>query len=118
MGKAWPAYRYKILDDLITLSHAIHRIFEHSVDLSRISANWAMKLNLTAWTNLVKDTDYVLNTVAKLVEEMETVEGMETGLLGKLVKNGVHGRMLQRIVGDLIIAAGDTVRYTILYYNV
>ena len=109
VGSPWPAYRRSILQELEVLSSSLGRIFEHSVHLSRMSARLAMLARLPSWSGFVSTADYALNTASRLVDEMSTLKGTEDGLLAQMISSGIQKEDLQRIVVDLILAAGDTV---------
>jgi hypothetical protein len=109
VGTPWTDYKRRIKDELEVLSHSLVQIFEHSVHLSRASARLAMLARFPSWCGFVATADYALKTVSRLVEEMTQLENAEDGLLHQMMANGIRGEVLQRIVVDLILAAGDTV---------
>lgn len=105
----WPAYRRRIITELEQLSRSLGLIFEHSVQLAQLPAWLAHRLRLPSWRGFVSTADYALDAVNALVADMERLEGIEDGLMGRMIAAGIKGDALQRIVGDLILAAGDTV---------
>ena len=112
-GKSWPVFRRHIEKDLDELSHSLHQIFEQSVHLLQVPASLAMHLRLPAWKLFVKAVDYALDTMDRFVQDMEKLEGVNEGLLGRFMSDGITGEMLRRIVVDLVVAAGDTVSFSV-----
>ncbi|XP_011506420.1 PREDICTED: cytochrome P450 315a1, mitochondrial isoform X2 [Ceratosolen solmsi marchali] len=112
IGSLWNDYKHSVLDELQVLSRTLTRIFEHSVHLSRVSPRLAMLARFPSWCGFVTTADYALSAVSRLVEDMAKLENAEDGLLHQMMANGIRGAVLQRIVVDLILAAGDTTAYS------
>ncbi|XP_014231427.1 cytochrome P450 315a1, mitochondrial [Trichogramma pretiosum] len=110
MGTPWSAYRPRVSSELGRLSRCLSGMFEHSVVLARLPATWAQRLGLPAWRGFVAKTDYSFETVERIVDEMARCPETD-GLLRRMMDSGVRGEMLNRIVIDLIFAAGDTTAY-------
>uniref|UniRef100_A0AAT9UTI4 Cytochrome P450 315A1 n=1 Tax=Maconellicoccus hirsutus TaxID=177089 RepID=A0AAT9UTI4_MACHI len=103
------------------LSAVVREIFLHSVKLSVIPATLAMSLNLKIWSDFsqavgqsVRYTTDLLNELISYKKKKEEDEDAD-GVVFHLMKRKIDANTLQRIVVDLIMAAGDTVRKDGLY---
>lgn len=109
VGKPWPQYRRKILPKIEKLSRGLSQVFDRSTHVSRFP-KVDKYFNLPAWRGMVAAFDQALEAVDVIVEGMIELEGAENGFLRRMMDEGMERSMLQRIVGDLVVAAGDTVR--------
>lgn len=74
-------------------------------------AKLAMRLRLPAWTKFVRTADTIMAKVRSLIPDMISLSS--GGLLEMMMNEGISNDDLIRIVADFIIAAGDTVRFSI-----
>lgn len=111
LGSSWLENRSHILSESNDLAGILCKIFRYSVHLAWLPAKLAMRANLPVWRKFVESVDEALETIRRLVPKMVILNG--DGLLQAMVDKGVVGEELLRIVIDLIIAAGDTVRPSI-----
>lgn len=74
-------------------------------------AKLAMRLKLPAWTKFVHTADTIMAKVRSLVPDMISLSS--DGLLWMMMNEGIRNDDVVRIIVDFIIAAGDTVRFSI-----
>lgn len=109
-GSRWQDWESQIGPEMDYLALMLHQIFIHSITLSMMPAKLAMRLRLPAWTKFVHTVDTITAKVHSLVSEMISLNS--DGLLWMMMNEGIRNDVV-RIVADFIIAAGDTVRFSI-----
>lgn len=114
VGTSWTTYHQKIQAKLGNMSRVLSLIFDYTGELYMYPDSLIRQL--PAWQSLVDAFDEALEAVDLIVEDMSLLQGAEDGLLRRMMDEGMGKSMLQRIVGDLIVAAGDTVRVLFLWF--
>lgn len=114
VGTSWTTYHQKIQAKLGNMSRVLSLIFDYTGELYLYPDSLIRQL--PAWQSLVDAFDEALEAVDLIVEDMSLLQGAEDGLLRRMMDEGMGKSMLQRIVGDLIVAAGDTVRVLFLWF--
>lgn len=115
MGSTWNSYKQIGRVEADKLAGILHKVFEISAKLSVLPAKYAVKLRLPVWQEFIKVADETLDLSRKLVPQMESYGG--DGLLFLMKQEGIQDDNLIKIVTDLILAAGDTVRSITNYYQ-
>lgn len=110
VGTTWPSYHRRILPRLENLSRVLTQIFDLTHKIIKYPHIEQLIVRLPWWRDLVKALDNALEAVDVTVDEMSELEGAENGLLRRMMDEGIEKSMLKGIIGDLIVAAGDTVR--------
>lgn len=108
MGSQWQNCKQQMIVQVDYLALMLYRIFEYSAKLSMVPAKLAMRLKLPMWTKFVETADTILDTVRNMALVMMQLGG--DGMLKFMMDNGILDDIAIRIIGDFIIAAGDTVR--------
>lgn len=114
IGSRWRDYERQMRSETQHLALMLHQIFMYSATLSVMPAKLAMRLKLPAWTEFVRTADTIMAKVRSLVPKMIHLDG--DGLLQMMMSNGIRDDDTVRIVVDFIIAAGDTVCFSIHQY--
>lgn len=104
------------------LSSTLHRLFEDSAPLMSFPPRLAQKMRLRMWTDYERTVTDILakaNEIATLAlaEQRNTagdVGAEQNTMMAGMVKNGMPDDVIKRIFVDLILAAGDTVRNTVM----
>ncbi|KAK0077818.1 hypothetical protein PV325_003413 [Microctonus aethiopoides] len=108
LGSNWAQYKnsesYYV--NIEKLSRSVHKIFELSAKLSVIPINYAIMLRFLDWNELVQTFNNVFQIIRDLIMGMKDLEG--DGLISMMKKEGIQEQDINRIVKDLILAAGDT----------
>lgn len=89
------------------LSKGVHDIFVESAKLSLLPVQIAYKLNLPVWKRFVNSVNNSFRVSNNLLDRLKPME--DNGMLKLLKMAGIGDYDLNRIVIDLILAAGDTV---------
>lgn len=104
---------HKEVDNLVQqLSSTINLIFKHTSKLLLIPAELALKLNLKRWRNFEESVTRSLDLSNDLINH---IRDKGDGLINKMKKENVNNKDLDRIIVDLIISAGDTTSYTMIW---
>lgn len=107
MGSSWYRNKQRMAAEYEYLALMLHQILKNSATLSMLSTKLAMRFKLPMWTKFVAAADAVFDTVGNLVPEIIRLKG--DGLLQVMMNAGIGDDDAVRIIGDFIIAAGDTV---------
>ncbi|XP_026477076.1 cytochrome P450 315a1, mitochondrial-like [Ctenocephalides felis] len=112
LGSAYEPSRHILEPTLEKFGRIVHEVFLHSAKLTVIPAEIAEKFQLPAWRRFVRAVDTTLSLGNMLVNQIldECPEG--DGLMAGMINEGVSRSDIQRIVTDLVIAAGDTTAFT------
>lgn len=97
------------------LAAAVHKVFGESARLSLLPAKLARLLRLPAWTHFVAAVHAALGKGNALVTRLIPECAAGEGLLGRLLGAGVSHDDARRLVVDLLLAAGDTTAYSMLW---
>lgn len=111
IGSRWQDWEPQIGSEMDYLALMLHQIFVYSVTLSMMPAKLAMRLRLPAWTKFVRTADTIMAKVHSLIPKMISLSS--DGLLRMMMNEGIGNDDVVRIVADFIVAAGDTVRFSI-----
>ncbi|XP_017769849.1 PREDICTED: cytochrome P450 315a1, mitochondrial [Nicrophorus vespilloides] len=103
--------------DLRELTKNVKLIFDSSTRLEQLPVKWASHNNWKQWTNFVQCVDIALDGATDLVMNLMDVK-YDGGLLERMMSAMPKSDVIKVIV-DLILAAGDTTTYTMLWclYN-
>ncbi|KAK0174411.1 hypothetical protein PV327_010181 [Microctonus hyperodae] len=108
LGTNWAQYKnsesYYL--NIEKLSKSLHKIFELSAKLSVIPINYVTTFRFLVWNELVQTFNNVFQIVRDLIISMKDLEG--DGLISMMKKEGIQEQDVNRIVMDLMLAAGDT----------
>ncbi|XP_026735109.1 cytochrome P450 315a1, mitochondrial [Trichoplusia ni] len=99
---------------LTTFSEAVKRIFQTTTKLYGIPVNICQKLDLKVWRDFKESVDVSLSLAHKLVTEIMQGE-KSNGLINILREENMKDEIVKKIIGDFVIAAGDTTAYTTLW---
>lgn len=117
LGSNWAQYKnsesYYV--NIEKLSISVHKIFELSAKLSVIPFNYAIMFRFLDWNELVQTFNSVFQIIRNLIMGMKALEG--DGLISMMKKEGIQEQDVNRIVMDLILAAGDTVKKNLFIIN-
>ncbi|CAO1418115.1 unnamed protein product [Diamesa hyperborea] len=98
---------------VLDFSIVVKRIFECSAPLMSIPPAQADKWNLKIWTDFEQVAMKSIELSRKLIRSLSNdMECSENGLLYKMRAQNLSEEIIERLFGDLIIAAGDTTAYT------
>ncbi|XP_066589453.1 cytochrome P450 315a1, mitochondrial [Prorops nasuta] len=109
---SWHCHKDQILKEYSnSLASNLHEIFEYTSQLSMLPAKLAMTWNFPSWRKFVKSADSAFSTLHSLVSKILDIGG--DGLLQRMMEDGVNKTDLSRIIGDFVLAAGDTTVFSI-----
>ncbi|XP_065205188.1 cytochrome P450 315a1, mitochondrial [Planococcus citri] len=100
------------------LSDIVKDIFEYSVKLSMLPATLAMRLNLKIWNGFVNAVDQSVQITRELLHDaiqLYKEDINDESILQFLLKRNLGTDLIERILVDFILAAGDTTAYTMLW---
>lgn len=93
-------------------SEVVHKIFEYSVTLQAIPPQLANFFKMKAWTEFERVVNQTLELGNRIIDEaIERCPRESDGLLNQFKDQGIEKEDIKRLFTDLIIAAGDTVRF-------
>ncbi|XP_057666302.1 cytochrome P450 315a1, mitochondrial [Diorhabda carinulata] len=105
--------RYEEIENLVDrLSSTVNLIFKRTSELQLIPAELALKLNLKRWRNFEESVKRSLNLANDLIDR---IRNENDGLINKMKQENINNKDLDRIIIDLIISAGDTTSYTMIW---
>nr|BAN66313.1 cytochrome P450 315A1 [Mamestra brassicae] len=106
----------KHYDALLTMfSETVKKIFQTTTKLYGLPVNVCQKLNLKIWRDFKESVDISLSLVHKIVGEMLLQTKDSNGLINLLSEEKMKQEDIKRIIGDFVIAAGDTTSYTSIW---
>lgn len=105
---------YKELEPQIeTMAQKVRQIFETTVKLQLISAKFAEKYQLNRWKKFERSVTEALSCSKRLLNDIRHNCMSEHGLLYKMVQENMPQDVIDRIIVDLILGAGDTTTNTL-----
>lgn len=107
---------YKHLEKHVELlAIKVRQIFETTVKLQLISAKLAEKYNIRRWRRFEKAVSEALECSNELLKEIRNNVPLHDGLFYKMSKENMPQELIDRIIVDLILGAGDTTSNTIIW---
>lgn len=95
--------------DIAKVAKTVELVFGTTATLSLIPAAFASKYNIPRWKRFVKSVDDALGGAELLVSRLkDAITPNSGGLLEKLLEEDLTSDNINRIIIDLILAAGDT----------
>ncbi|XP_063892025.1 cytochrome P450 315a1, mitochondrial [Helicoverpa armigera] len=104
---------YEALLDMF--SETVKKIFQTTTKLYGFPVDICQKLNLKVWREFKESVDGSLSLAHKIVGEILMNSKDGDGLINLLVNENVKPDDIKRIIGDFVIAAGDTTSYTSIW---
>nr|UZM28236.1 shadow [Henosepilachna vigintioctomaculata] len=111
-SKGYKKHAELVKSSVKNLTRDIGKVFETTVKLQMLHANWAFKLGLPQWNRFEESMRTALTSTYKLIEDIEKKCEDESSLLMKMRNEDMSDDCIKAIVGDLILAAADTTAYT------
>lgn len=105
-------YRTSIEDLVKDLSQTVKLVFETTVKLEMVKADWAEKLGFKRWKEFEKSMLDALVGSNQMLDTLIAECGYGSGLLVKMKNQNVQQELINAIVTDLFLAAADTTAYT------
>lgn len=96
-----------------TMARKVREIFETSVKVQLISAKFAEKYNLRRWKKFERSVTGALECSRSILEEIRNNFMGSDGLLYKMTQENMTKDVVDRIIVDLILGAGDTTSNTL-----
>ncbi|XP_044750639.1 cytochrome P450 315a1, mitochondrial [Coccinella septempunctata] len=94
------------------LTDTVQLVFETTMKLEMINAEWAEKLGLSRWKIFETAMSEALTGAEQILDTLTEECGYGNGLLRRMRDHNVHVERINAIVADLFLAAGDTTAYT------
>lgn len=105
---------YKDLEKFVEkLAEKVRQIFETTVNLQLISAKFAEKYRFKRWRNFEESVTEALDCSRIILQEIRSRFMGTDGLLYKMVEANMDQEIIDRIIVDLILGAGDTTSNTL-----
>nr|WNK22284.1 cytochrome P450 [Athetis lepigone] len=108
-----PDIHYETL--LAMFAETVKKIFQTTTKLYGLPVKMCQKWNLKVWRDFKESVDISLSLAHKIVNEMLLYSKDGNGLINALVEENVKPEDIKRIIGDFVIAAGDTTSYTSIW---
>nr|AGT57844.1 cytochrome P450 315a1 [Leptinotarsa decemlineata] len=116
VGKRTYASHQEELDVLVyELAGKVSKIFETTSKLQLISAKLAQKYQLGYWKRFENSVQEGLDSAYSIVNHITANYKDADGLMAKMLSENIKSDDLNRIIVDLILGAGDTTAYTMIW---
>lgn len=93
----------------------VETVFEHSAPLMTFPPTIAQKYNLKLWQRFESSVTETLTLANAIIDFGLLSDNRSNGLIAKMLESGMSPEDIKRIFIDLIMAAGDTVHFNIIY---
>lgn len=103
----------KLEEQVEILARKVQEIFETSVKLQLISAKFAEKYSLGRWKKFERSVTQSLECSKNILEEIRINFMGSDGLLYRMTQENITKDIVDRIIVDLILGAGDTTSNTL-----
>ncbi|GLG97058.1 Ecdysone 20-monooxygenase [Gryllus bimaculatus] len=114
VGPKYREHRAELVPAMKHISSVVRAIFEHTSRLSLLPPQLAYALGLAPWKDFEAAVDETLASANAFVENLLSLRHLNgSGLLSRMLAEGLDLKIIQRIVADFILAAGDTTVYTL-----
>ncbi|GAB0094642.1 Cytochrome P450 315a1, mitochondrial [Sergentomyia squamirostris] len=97
------------------LSTVLHRVFETSARLFLLPPQICEFLGMLPWRNFEEAVSETLSIASDIITKCLNCENLQDGILLEMHTRNIPREYIERIIVDLIIAAGDTTSFTTLW---
>ncbi|XP_055707930.1 cytochrome P450 315a1, mitochondrial [Phlebotomus papatasi] len=115
VGSSYTEIQPEIEESLEKLSRVLHRVFKTSAKLFLLPPQICEFLGTRSWREFEDSVGETLAIGAEIIKKCLRLSNLQNGILQEMQAFEIPQEYIERIIVDLIIAAGDTTSFSMLW---